>query len=298
MAKLRDGIRTNYLWDGMALLEETAGSEKIEYLFMPGSFFPMGMTRGGAHYSFVFDQLLAPCELLAMDGTIAWAADYWAFGEIRRLRVSTVDQPIRFLGQYFDPESSLCYNRYRYYDPLLGRYTTPDPIGFEGGTNLYAYGPNPINWVDPLGLQVCDIQPKCSWNKKQQEDAKKKARASNKQIDKLGNGKGVPIPPPCDNRKNAKTIYDKCRANGSPLPPLKETSSKCSNQQADHILEVCAGGPEDKCSNLQPLNESVNKSFGSQMKACAAKLQKGRTTAHRHSAAGHVQVPARRQEVS
>lgn len=61
-------------------------------------------------------------------------------------------QPIRFQGQYFDAETGLHYNRFRYYDPDVGRFISQDPIGLAGGDNLYAYAPNPTGWVDPLGL--------------------------------------------------------------------------------------------------------------------------------------------------
>ncbi|RQV04645.1 RHS repeat-associated core domain-containing protein [Burkholderia cenocepacia] len=44
------------------------------------------------------------------------------------------------------------YNRYRYYDPVLGRFVSRDPIGLAGGLNAYQYAPNPIEWIDPLGL--------------------------------------------------------------------------------------------------------------------------------------------------
>ena len=48
--------------------------------------------------------------------------------------------------------SGLYYAQQRYYDPHLGRWLTPDPIGFSGGLNLYAYPTNPINYADPSGL--------------------------------------------------------------------------------------------------------------------------------------------------
>ena len=61
-------------------------------------------------------------------------------------------QPIRFQGQYFDEESGLHYNRYRYYSPKQQRFINQDPIGLVGGINHYQYAPNPVNWVDPFGL--------------------------------------------------------------------------------------------------------------------------------------------------
>jgi RHS repeat-associated protein len=58
-----------------------------------------------------------------------------------------------YAGQYFDAETGLHYNYHRYYDPSIGRYLTPDPIGLAGGINLFAYaGLNPINAFDPFGL--------------------------------------------------------------------------------------------------------------------------------------------------
>ncbi|WP_162130813.1 RHS repeat-associated core domain-containing protein, partial [Variovorax sp. CF313] len=66
--------------------------------------------------------------------------------------------PIRFQGQYWDEETGLHYNRYRYYDPFGGRFVSKDPIGVKGGFNAHAYGINPVEWIDPLGLtQDCPI---------------------------------------------------------------------------------------------------------------------------------------------
>ncbi|WP_337049669.1 RHS repeat-associated core domain-containing protein [Serratia fonticola] len=69
-------------------------------------------------------------------------------GSVRRI----CTQPLRFQGQYFDAESGLHYNRYRYYSPETARFITPDPIGLAGGLNQTQYGPNPTGWVDLLGL--------------------------------------------------------------------------------------------------------------------------------------------------
>ncbi|PPS61390.1 hypothetical protein CR917_10575 [Pseudomonas sp. BRM28] len=63
-----------------------------------------------------------------------------------------LNNPIRFQGQYHDHETGLHYNRYRYYDPAVGRFVGQDPIGYLGGFNLYQYVPNPIDWIDPWGL--------------------------------------------------------------------------------------------------------------------------------------------------
>jgi uncharacterized protein RhaS with RHS repeats len=53
------------------------------------------------------------------------------------------------------------YNRYRYYDPGVGRFVSQDPIGLRGGSNPFMYAPNPNGWVDPLGLAkgkcACEI---------------------------------------------------------------------------------------------------------------------------------------------
>jgi len=58
----------------------------------------------------------------------------------------------RLPGQYYDQETGLHYNYFRYYDPGTGRYITSDPIGLQGGLNKYGYvNANPINSIDPNG---------------------------------------------------------------------------------------------------------------------------------------------------
>ncbi|WP_278929175.1 RHS repeat-associated core domain-containing protein, partial [Pseudomonas qingdaonensis] len=80
-----------------------------------------------------------------------------AWGEVKQERSAWAKQvglnnPIRFQGQYHDHETGLHYNRYRYYDPEVGRFIGQDPISYAGGLNLFVYAPNPIDWIDPWGL--------------------------------------------------------------------------------------------------------------------------------------------------
>ena len=68
-------------------------------------------------------------------------------------------QPIHFQGQHFDAETGLHYNRFRYYDPDVGMFTSRDPIGLMGGDNVFQYAPNPTGWIDPLGLAKICMRP-------------------------------------------------------------------------------------------------------------------------------------------
>lgn len=90
---------------------------------------------------------------------VAWAWDSTAFG--LGGPEGTITFNLRFPGQYYDVGTNQFYNHNRYYNPELGRYMEPDPIGLEGGLNPYAYaGSNPLMNVDPSGL---DFQKLSNW---------------------------------------------------------------------------------------------------------------------------------------
>ncbi|WP_185761181.1 RHS repeat-associated core domain-containing protein, partial [Citrobacter farmeri] len=94
-------------------------------------------------------------EVTAADGTLVWAGYQAGFGENRGDISNSgayFEQPLRLPGQYYDEETGLHYNLFRYYAPECGRFVSQDPIGLAGGLNLYQYAPNPITWFDPLGL--------------------------------------------------------------------------------------------------------------------------------------------------
>jgi len=72
---------------------------------------------------------------------------------------SLFDWNFLFHGEFQD-DSQLYNYGYRYYHPNLGRWISRDPIGEEGGLNLYFYSNNnPTNEIDWIGLAVA-AQPK------------------------------------------------------------------------------------------------------------------------------------------
>ncbi|WP_198343951.1 RHS repeat-associated core domain-containing protein, partial [Burkholderia ubonensis] len=103
------------------------------------------------------DLLGTPQELLDESGKVVWLGRYRAWGGEKTVWQAQPERqeagnPIRFQGQYHDDETRLHYNRHRYYDPGCGRFISKDPIGLQGGLNAFQYTPNPITWVDALGL--------------------------------------------------------------------------------------------------------------------------------------------------
>ena len=73
--------------------------------------------------------------------------------------VPSVVYNLRFPGQYYDAETGLHYNHYRTYDPSLGRYLQPDPLGLAAGKNPFNYvNQSPLNAVDPEGLSPYGVK--------------------------------------------------------------------------------------------------------------------------------------------
>ena len=123
-------------------------------------------------YYFHTDQVGMPQELTNAQGQLVWQASYKTWGStvteewqaktlsgnpIHQLDAGDTpdkadqQQNLRFQGQYLDRETGLHYNTFRYYDPDMGRFICPDPIGLQGGINLGSYSPNPLSWIDPWG---------------------------------------------------------------------------------------------------------------------------------------------------
>lgn len=154
------GVRTYFIYADEGLVAETDGSGAVTktYGYKPGSTWttdPLFMKEGGKYYFYHNDHLGTPQKMTAVNGAVVWAALYSSFGEAQLLPMSTVENNLRFAGQYYDSETGLHYNYYRYYDPKSGRYFRKDPIGAIGGINIYLYSlSNPNLYSDPFGLKV------------------------------------------------------------------------------------------------------------------------------------------------
>ena len=142
----------HYDLSGQLIAEtDNSGNMLKAYVWLSGQ--PLAMIAAdGSIYYFHNDHLGTPQKLTDSTGAIVWAADYLPFGRAD-VNIATIDNNLRFAGQYYDQETGLHYNYNRYYDPSLGRYVRADPIGINGGINLYAYTANrPITSTDPFGL--------------------------------------------------------------------------------------------------------------------------------------------------
>jgi RHS repeat-associated protein len=139
------------LWGHLIAETNQSGQMLAEYVYLGDQLLSM-IKPGEAVYYFHNDHLGTPQVLTNDSQAISWKAVYTPFGEAVP-SIQTVDNPFRFPGQYYDQETGLHYNYFRYYNPQTGRYITPDPIGLEGGINLFSYVQNnPVNFRDRVGL--------------------------------------------------------------------------------------------------------------------------------------------------
>ena len=163
------GARTYFLYADEGLIGEydSSGIELKAYGYKPNAIFttdPLFMKVGNEYYFYHNDHLGTPQKIATANGAVAWSATYTSFGEALIDASATITNNLRFPGQYFDEETGLHYNYFRYYDPKTGRYLTSDPIGLVGGINLFLYcANNPVNYLDVLGLKSKECCYEYDW---------------------------------------------------------------------------------------------------------------------------------------
>ncbi|HET7461048.1 MAG TPA: RHS repeat-associated core domain-containing protein [Longimicrobium sp.] len=156
--RIRAGAK-QFLYDGDDLLLEmnTPGVPDHLYTYYPGVDNPHSVRMGnGPIYYYTTDFPGNVVALINKNRQVVARYTYDDFGHSTAPVDSTGGQPLRYAGRELDSATGLYYVRARWYDPDLGRFVSEDPVGLEGGLNLYAYvDDNPVNGRDPSGLDPC-----------------------------------------------------------------------------------------------------------------------------------------------
>ncbi|MFG2023033.1 DUF6531 domain-containing protein [Streptomyces sp. NPDC048825] len=158
----------DFTWDGITLCEQTTRADSSPHLVTltwdHDGLRPIAQAErittpeapqediDSRFFSIVTDLIGTPTELIDDDGDVAWRTRSTLWGTTTWNSDATAYTPLRFPGQYYDPESGLHYNYFRHYDPETARYLTPDPLGLAPAPNPLTYVHNPHTGVDPLGL--------------------------------------------------------------------------------------------------------------------------------------------------
>jgi RHS repeat-associated protein len=146
-----------FFWDGNKLLHESESDVIITWVFDDG-FVPTAKLTNAGNYSIVSDYLGTPAEAYDENGEKVWSAELDIYGKVKDFTGDVNFIPFRYQGQYADTETGLYYNRFRYYDPVIGQYTQQDPIRLVGNNpTLYGYVFNLTVFVDPFGLDIFDV---------------------------------------------------------------------------------------------------------------------------------------------
>lgn len=167
--------RHRFRWDGEDLLEETverqpyadAASpfslvERRRYAYAPDSPVPIAQALdtpaglGQWQYFVHRDGAPLPLALVDANGLVNHVFEAEAYGRI--ISGDATATLSRFPGHWFEPETGLHYNRWRYFDPTTATYLSPEPLGLEGGLESYGYvSGRPLALVDFDGLMTSTV---------------------------------------------------------------------------------------------------------------------------------------------
>jgi RHS repeat-associated protein len=166
ISKTANGEATYYIYSSSGLLAELNqnGRMRVAYDWKPDSDWgtsPLwqanlseGQNLKNASYHYLISDHLGTLQLaINSTGEQSWKINSDAFGNSELDANNQITMNLRFAEQYYDAETGLSYNYFRDYDAKTGRYIQSDPIGLDGGINIYEYAySNPIGWIDFYGL--------------------------------------------------------------------------------------------------------------------------------------------------
>lgn len=202
ISKTWQGATTEYYWDDNRLALERASHGGLRvYIYLdtfslvPFMFvdYPADTATLGAGrlYFIATDQIGTPIRVQDDQARPVWQAEVDPYGVTNVRPGNTVDLWLRFPGHQEDREIGLFYNRFRHYNPTLGRYVQSDPIGLAGGKNLYAYSANPLTNVDIFGLHP----PKSQGGEDSDEEGLFKNQQPEKLAEELAEAQALGVKP-------------------------------------------------------------------------------------------------------
>ncbi len=149
-----------YVWaDGQLLQKRTTSTSSTD---TKTNYYAMGESRhtgtgagSKSNYYYNLDHLGTVHEMTNAAGEAVAAYRYDSYGQREKQSFSTTDCEIGYTGHHHHEATGLVLTWFRAYDPEMGRWISPDPIGEAGGINIYAYVQNsPAIFFDPDGLLV------------------------------------------------------------------------------------------------------------------------------------------------
>ncbi len=140
------------------LMEKDANGNIVRYYIWGNGLIAQIEANGTTHYTHA-DEQGSTIALTDANGIVTDQIAYSPYGEILN-RSGTTDIPYLYIGGFgvYYEGHHLHHMKARYYDARLKRFLTKDPIGLDGGSNLYAYANgNPVVFVDPEGTFVITL---------------------------------------------------------------------------------------------------------------------------------------------
>jgi RHS repeat-associated protein len=145
-----------FIWCGSRICQKRSGSTVVR------SYFGQGFEQGSDDYFYTRDHLGSVREVVGSDGTtVGSRLSYDPWGKVTE--TGSVLGDFTYTGHYSDRPTGLSLAWYRGYDSNLARWLSKDPIGLEGGSNLYGYANNaPLTFIDPDGRAVIVLAAICA----------------------------------------------------------------------------------------------------------------------------------------
>jgi len=163
-------VTTRYFYDDWQEIEEQNETGATQATYVYGLYIDevLTMERSGKDFYFHTDDIFNVRKVTASNGNVAESYEYDDYGRPtffdpsnNPIPQSSIDNPYLFTSRRLDGETNFYYYRTRYLDSRAGRFISRDVIGIWEDLlnygNGYSYvGNDPINYMDPFGLESCD----------------------------------------------------------------------------------------------------------------------------------------------